>query len=67
MDEETCKGCTEDRTPEPGPVLFSVKPYGAWRTTDSAWTCAVHLPKVIDAYGRMGYSTLVTPIRLRTH
>lgn len=57
---ETCKGCADEQAPEPGPVLFKVKPQGAGHQ-DSAWVCERHLATMVNAYGR---ACVVTPVRL---
>lgn len=58
MGHQSCKGCTDEHAPKPGPVAFAVQPQTD-HPSDVSFTCARHLPIVVQAYQRQGWLSLV--------
>jgi hypothetical protein len=63
-EHQNCKGCTDERAPEPGPVSFVVQPQTE-SPADLSFCCARHLPIVVEAYSRQGWLSLVRALRPR--
>jgi hypothetical protein len=63
MTGETCTSCTDEQTPDPGPVAFAVQPQIPAHV-DVTFTCARHLPTIVTHYSRRGFASLVRAIGL---